>query len=317
MSFLQINSTDPSVKRPFRLSDIQDIWDGIKSLFKAISGQSFRIISGFDLVSGTYSSGTVWYNGELYEYDSSQYPITPSTTRVAFTRIAQDNRTLEGGTIQPFSYKYICGGDTLNGVTTFTYFVANIEKYKSFLGAGSVTADKLATSSVTVDKIASNSVNATKIANNAVTTTKIANNAVTTSKIADNNVTTAKIADEAVTVDKLSLAQAILPVGYTESVWLNPEIENSLANTIFDSENRLWKRCILDNNLPSAVTIDCTGTAALPNIAFVLCYNRDPDSPATVNFKIHDNINLAYQVSRGTIKGFVLIKVGANSHVPL
>lgn len=156
MSFLQINNANPSEKRPFRLSDIQDIWNGIKSLFKAISGEQFRIISGFDLVSGTYTSGTVWYNGELYEYDSSAYPITPSTTRVSFTRISQDDRTLEGGSIQPFSYKYVCGGDTLSGSTTFTYFVANIEKYKSFLGDGSVTTAKLADKSVSYAKLAQN-----------------------------------------------------------------------------------------------------------------------------------------------------------------
>lgn len=156
MSFLQINNANPSEKRPFRLSDIQDIWDGIKSLFKAVSGQQFRIISGFELVSGKYTSGTVWYNGELYEYDSNAYPITPSTTRVGFERIAQDDRVLEGGNSQPFSYKYVCGGDSLSASSTFSYFVRDIEKYKSYLGDGSVTMEKLADKSVSYGKLAQN-----------------------------------------------------------------------------------------------------------------------------------------------------------------
>lgn len=155
MSFLQINNPDgmSGIKRPFRLSDIQDIWNGIKSLFKAISGQQFRIISGFDLgYDGVYTSGTVWYGGELYEYDSATYPITPSTTRVAFARVAQDERVWEDGDTLPFSYKYICGGDALNGATVFTYFVENIEKYKSYLGNKSVTTEKLEDSCVNAIK---------------------------------------------------------------------------------------------------------------------------------------------------------------------
>lgn len=156
MSFLQINNANPSETRPFRLSDIQDIWNGIKSLFKAVSGEQFRIISGFDLVNGKYTSGTVWYNGELYEYDSNAYPITLSTTRVGFERIAQDNRTLGDGSIQPFSYKYVCGGDSLGSTVGFTYFVSNIEKYKSYLGNGSVTTEKLADKSVSYGKLAQN-----------------------------------------------------------------------------------------------------------------------------------------------------------------
>jgi hypothetical protein len=155
MAFLQINNPDGTsgIKRPFRLSDIQEIWNGIKSLFKAISGQSFRIISGFDLSNGVYKSGTVWYNGELYEYDSSTYPITPSTTRVAFARVAQDNRVWEDGDTLPFSYKYVCGGDTLDGEFTSESFVRDIENFKSFLGDESITSRKLAKNSVTLEKI--------------------------------------------------------------------------------------------------------------------------------------------------------------------
>lgn len=154
MAFLQINNPDGTsgIKRPFRLSDLQDIWNGIKSLFRALSGQQFRIISGFDLVGGVYTSGTVWYSGELYEYDSTTYPITPNTTKVSFGTATQDYRVWQGGDTRPFASRFICGGDDYSGVAEFTNFVANIEKYKSYLGDGSVTTEKLEDSCVNAIK---------------------------------------------------------------------------------------------------------------------------------------------------------------------
>ena len=158
MSFLQINSTNPSVKRPFRLSDIQDIWNGITSLFKPIKGELFRIISGFNLEGSTYSAGAVYYDGNIYEYDCSK-PITSSTSVTYFAKIAVDARQFEGGTSHPFAYKYVCGGSSFASESGYvsqassTDFRTNIPKYKSYLGTGSVTTEKLADQSVTEEKI--------------------------------------------------------------------------------------------------------------------------------------------------------------------
>jgi hypothetical protein len=162
MSFLQINNANPSEKRPFRLSDIQDIWNGIKSLFKAISGQQFRIISGFDLVTVNgleqYSAGVVWYNGNLYEYDPALYGRITPYDDVFFSKGAIDNRTWEGGAIQPFAYKYVCGTNVVTDdvdreLIPVDTFARHVERYKSFLGNGSVSTSKLADQSVTVAKI--------------------------------------------------------------------------------------------------------------------------------------------------------------------
>lgn len=161
MSFLQINNTNPSEKRPFRLSDIQDIWDGITSLFKPIKGEQFRIISGFNIEGTTYSAGAVYYNDKIYEYDGSK-PITTSTSTTYFAKIAVDSRQFEGGNSYPFAYKYVCGGSSFaseSGYVTqvsFTYFRTNIPKYKSYLGVGSVTTDKIADASITRNKLAPN-----------------------------------------------------------------------------------------------------------------------------------------------------------------
>lgn len=160
MAFLQINNPDGTsgIKRPFRLVDLQDVWNGIKSLFRALSGQDFRIISGFDLVGDVYTSGAVWYNGELYEYDSTTYPITPTTSKVSFGSTQQDYRVWQGGDTLPIASRFICGGDGYSGMEEFTNqeFVAKIEKFKSYLGDGSVTTSKLADSNVTLSKLSGN-----------------------------------------------------------------------------------------------------------------------------------------------------------------
>lgn len=161
MSFLQINNANPSEKRPFRLSDIQDIWDGITSLFKPIKGGLFRIISGFNLEGGTYSAGAVYYDGNIYEYDRSK-PITSSTSATYFAKIAVDARQFEGSTSHPFAYKYVCGGSSFASESGYvsqvsdTNFRINIPKYKSYLGTGSVTTEKLADGSITTNKLVPN-----------------------------------------------------------------------------------------------------------------------------------------------------------------
>lgn len=163
MSFLQINNPDGTsgIKRPFRLSDIQDIWNGITSLFKPIKGENFRIISGFNLEGDTYSAGAVYYDGNIYEYDRSK-PITSSTTLTYFAKIVADTRLFESGDEYPFAYKYVCGGSSFASESgfvsqrSFDNFRTNISKFKSYLGTGSVTTEELADESVTTEKLAPN-----------------------------------------------------------------------------------------------------------------------------------------------------------------
>ena len=89
------------------------------------------------------------------------------------------------------------------------------------IGAGSITADKiadeailtvkLADGNVTSAKILDGNITAVDIADGSIVTIKILDDAVTTSKIADGNVATAKIAYNAVTESKIA-ADAILTV---------------------------------------------------------------------------------------------------------
>lgn len=152
MSFFRLNEANPSSKRPFRLKDLQDLWESICSLFNAVPNESFRIVSGFSLENGVYTKGVVFYEGQLYEYDGTS--ITPNTPSVEFVREPQDDRTIEGGDTQPFSYRYICRGvSVVSGNSTFDSFKNNIEEYKTYVGDSTITTQKIADAAVTNDKL--------------------------------------------------------------------------------------------------------------------------------------------------------------------
>lgn len=152
MAFFRINEANPSSKRPFRLKDLQDLWESICSLFNPVPNEPFRIVSGFSLENGVYTKGVVLYEGQLYEYDGTS--ITPDTPSVEFVREAQDVRTIEGGDTQPFSYRYICRGvNTASDSSILNSFKNNIERYKTYVGDDTISTSMLQNEAVTNDKL--------------------------------------------------------------------------------------------------------------------------------------------------------------------
>lgn len=149
-NFLKLNGAQPAVKRPFRLSDLQNIWEALTSLFAPQGSASpTRIVSGFSRIFNEanlrteYTSGVVSYNGQLYLYDPAAGlgTILP-TSAVVFAEVASaDTRTLANGDQIDFSTKFVCGASIPSSMTIIssttvsaTDFAQQIETFKTFVG---------------------------------------------------------------------------------------------------------------------------------------------------------------------------------------
>lgn len=200
MSILKINSANPGVKRPLKVKDLANLWEGIESALAQGTDGKPRIICGFDVNDyDEMEPGIIAFNGHLYMYDASSN-IQVSSDLYAAEISTGDTRVLGDGTTQIFSYaRVITDSSTAPGAVLIgTASVENLEAWKAplaipgnsiltpMLANGSVTGPKLADESVTGDKIADKSITGSKFADGAVGTMQLANSAVQMAKIAYN-----------------------------------------------------------------------------------------------------------------------------------
>lgn len=153
MSFLQLNSNEPEIKRPFRLLDIQNIWSAIAQLFNPRGVDSdIRIVSGFTMYTRpdsfgitewVYRAGVVAYKGNLYRYSpESDDEVITDKSEVVFAKVSTgDTRTFGDGLVQDFSYEFICGATLPSGVDVIEsesvsadVFASKIPQLKTFIG---------------------------------------------------------------------------------------------------------------------------------------------------------------------------------------
>lgn len=200
MSILRINSANPGVKRPLKVEDLANLWEGIESALAQGTDGKPRIICGFDVNDyDEVEPGIIAFNGHLYMHDGEL------SLQVGFDVYAEelstgDTRVLGDGTTQIFSYARVItdNPDTPDAVLIGTASVENLEAWKAplaipgnsiltpMLANGSVTGPKLADESVTGDKIADESITGSKIADRTLGTTQLADSAVQMAKIAYN-----------------------------------------------------------------------------------------------------------------------------------
>lgn len=208
-----INPANPGLKRPFRLSDLQNVWDG---LTEALASETLntttplKIVSGLHVVKGELTPGVLAYRGKLYYYEgktddnggfSEGDPLYVVT-------IDGDDRTLSTGLVQPFYLNNVIRNSRVNDgamylISCVTESVLSLFRYIPYVDGraivdNTITKEKLAAGSVTTEKLEYESVNMGRIADAAVTTDKIAKAAVNTGRIADAAVTAVKIANGAV-----------------------------------------------------------------------------------------------------------------------
>lgn len=202
-----INPANPGLKRPFRLSDLQNVWDGLTEALASEtinSATPIKIVSGLHIFGGILTPGVIAYKGKLYYYEgaTSDNGGFSEGDDMYVATIDDDDRTLSTGLVQPFYINNAIRNSRVNSsairiLTNVTETVLSLFRYIPYVNGGAIvnntiTREKLVNGSVTTDKIVGGAVTTDKIEIAAVTTDKIANGAVGNVQIADGSVTPVK-----------------------------------------------------------------------------------------------------------------------------
>ena len=216
-----INPANPGLKRPFRLSDLQNVWDGLTEALASEtlnSATPIKIVSGLQLAGGMLTPGVLAYKGKLYYYEgaTSDNGGFSEGDNMYVATIDDDDRTLSTGLVQPFYINNVIRNSKVNSGATLVFMnvtetVLSLFRYIPYVNGGAIanntiTREKLVSGSVPTDKIVDGAVTTEKLESAAVTTDKIANAAVTADEIANGAVGNVQIADGGVTPIKCDAA---------------------------------------------------------------------------------------------------------------
>lgn len=127
-----INDSNPGVKRPLRVSDLQAIWDGMAEMFKGEAISTPRILSGFNLKSdGTLSAGVIVFNGKLYFHSDTGANVINFGDSVYYKQLNNvDLRVFEDSTTQNFSYDNVLTTTVIAGQLVGTFDAVGIANMK-------------------------------------------------------------------------------------------------------------------------------------------------------------------------------------------
>lgn len=233
--FKNLNTENPALLRPYKLADLQYLWEAISLIVGTRGNQNTpTIVWGFENgADGKLTNGVIAYNGELFYYDGSDslnYP-SPISINIALVKKEESQRVFSDKTVQPFYYNNVvikadteAQGDvvvaTFNYVTDFSlrnwkanFGVANSIRSEMFsfacvtsnaLAEGSVTTQKIAEDAITSDKIMAGAVDNSELADAAVDSSKIDYHAISEQNLDDSIVSNRTIQADAVTPDKCS-----------------------------------------------------------------------------------------------------------------
>lgn len=165
-NFLTLNSANPALKRPLRVSDLQNIYDAIKAVVPQ-SSLTPKILWGMSLDDdGFIQAGAVSFKGEVYTWDPvAQNDQLQIGDAIYAAKIASgDVRTMEGGTQQEFSYKNIltskASGEQLSGNVSLEDIT---EWQMPYIPALGITNDMIAPNTITNSEIAHGTISQTTL----------------------------------------------------------------------------------------------------------------------------------------------------------
>ena len=114
-----INPANPGPKRPFRLSDLQNVWDGLTEALASETINSdtpIKIVSGLHIFGGILTPGVIAYKGKLYYYEgaTSDSGGFSEGNDMYVATIDDDDRTLSTGLVQPFYINNVIRNSRVN-----------------------------------------------------------------------------------------------------------------------------------------------------------------------------------------------------------
>ena len=157
--FKTLNSADPSVRRPLRVSDLQDLWDGLGTIFAGVPENTVKVVSGFELGdNNTVLEGVLIYNHKLYYYGGG---LATLGNTIYLYDVPSDQRVFADGQTRDFSFLNVATvagiyDDGLVAVELTREFIS--DKLVGAINDGAVTTPKLADLAVTTDKIATQAI---------------------------------------------------------------------------------------------------------------------------------------------------------------
>lgn len=161
--FKTLSAVNPTTRRPLRVGDLQDLWDGVANIFSGLKNDVVYIVSGFEIMDDgvTIDSGVAYHSGKLYKYTRSDSDtLTLGVMAYLVDSANAESRIFGDGTQQVFSYENIVTSvENPNSVDSFAVNEDTLRLYRVFgIPDGSITTVKLADKSVTQDKVADNAV---------------------------------------------------------------------------------------------------------------------------------------------------------------
>ena len=200
MAIRTLNPVVPNVKRPFRIEDLQEIWDGLNNAVASDSidtqGNPILIfVSGFaeNMQSEILSAGVVAYGGKLYYYDPEYSALRFGDTFYLETIQSEDTRIFEDGLSRPFY---------LDNQVVEESDVTSPDA----INLGVITAERVRNAS------------ATRIGDNDIVNSMLADDSVAERNLQNESVTNRTVADDAINNRTLAV-----PVkSYTLAGYTNP-----------------------------------------------------------------------------------------------
>lgn len=175
MAILKINNANPGVKRPLKVEDLANIWEGLNSALAQGTDTTPRILCGFNVDNNILTPGAIAYKGKIYINDSED--IALGDTIYGVEESTGDNRVMGDGTTQLFSYARRVGLDSgvAGAVLIGEASTDNLNLWrKAYIPVGGIGTNEIEDGSITQPKIAMGAVGNNELEDESVTNDKLA-----------------------------------------------------------------------------------------------------------------------------------------------